>query len=193
MKSAFGKKFRIISAIEKEDFRLLVYLLNSQNHPPDKPVDKLGNNILLVACAVGSIPMAQFILSTYNLNIQQYNTDGMNAMHLAVCGGHFGMVKWLDENGVDTESKTLYYNKTAYEIITERIRKNEVPGHANMMTYKVKQDMVKIKNYLRARYFESQRGHEVRKFLWVYEKLKVKNTDFGKLPIGVVRAIAEYV
>jgi hypothetical protein len=73
-------------------------------------VDKLGNKILLVACSIGSIPMVQFIQSTYRLDIQEYNTDGMNAMHLTVCHGNFKMIEWLDQQGVDTESKTIYFN-----------------------------------------------------------------------------------
>ena len=193
MKSKFGQKFRIISAIEKNDFRLLAHLLVTQNHPPNKPVDKLGNNILLVACSIGSIPMVQFIQSTYHLDIQEYNTDGMNAMHLAACNGHLKMIKWLDQQGVDTESKTIYFNRTSYDFISEMLHKNEPPDGASVMTPKIRQRLIKIKNYLRARYFESQRGYEIRKFLWIFQQLKNKGRDFGKLPDGVVQQIAEYI
>lgn len=137
--------------------------------------------------------MAQFIQSTYNLDIQEYNTDGMNAMHLAACNGHLKMIKWLDEQGVDTESKTIYFNKTPFDFVTEMLHKNEPPDSAPVMTPKIRQRLIKIKNYLRSRYFESQRGYEIRKFLWVYDKIREKQKDFGKLPQGVVRQIAEYI
>lgn len=191
--SKFGTKFRIISAIEKEDVRLLVHLLNIQKHEPWKAVDKLGNNILLMACCMGSIPMATFIRDTYHLDIQEYNSDGMNAMHLAAVNGHLDMVKWLDEQGVDTESRTQVFNRTSYEFICEMIRNKEPPDREKAMTPRVMKNLIKIKNYLRSRYFESQRGYEIRKFLWIYEQIKEKKVDFGILPSGVIRQIAEYI
>ena len=91
----FGKKFRIMNAIDKGDFRLLAHLLNTQKHSPEKPIDKLGDNIFHYACSIGSVPMVQHIYDTYHLDIHSYNTDGMNSLHLAACSGSLEVIEWL--------------------------------------------------------------------------------------------------
>jgi hypothetical protein len=192
MKSKFGKKFRILAAIENENVRLLTLLLNTQNHRPEVPVDKLGNNIFMVACAMGKLQMVQFIYDTYHLDIHQYNTDGMNSMHLAAYGGHIDVVKWLWEHGADCHAKTIYYNRTSYDFVCEMLQKNDPPDGYNTMTKDIRKKLVELKNFLRARYFEDQRGYEIRKFIWVYSKLKGKSDDIGKLPVGIIQEIAEY-
>jgi ankyrin repeat protein len=192
MKQKFGKKFRIITAIEKDDVRLLSHLLITQNHGPEKPVDKLGNNILHVACTLGSLNMVQFIRNTYHLDIFAYNTDGMNSMHLATCNLRLDIIQWLWQQGVDCQSKTIYYEKTPYDIICSMISKNETPDYSNTLTKQMKNKMIDIKNFFRQRYFEDKRGFEIRKFIWIFNKLKSKNEDIGQLPKGMIREIAEY-
>ena len=193
MKQKYGTKIRIITAIEKGDVRLLAHLLNTQKHAPDKPVDKLGNNIFHVACTMGNLAMLQHIYTTYQPNIHGYNTDGMNCMHLATCSVNLDIMKWLWEQGVDCQSKTLKYHKTSYDMICEMISNNDYPDNYQSMTRELKKKMIEVKNFLRARYFEDMRGLEIRKFLWFWNQLKSKNQDIGRLPQGIIREIGEYI
>ena len=89
----FTTKFRIVAAIEQENILLLTRLLTVLNHSPEAPVDKLGNNIFNIACYIGKINMVKYINSTYHLPLNEYNTDGIAPIHLAVKSCNFKVVK----------------------------------------------------------------------------------------------------
>lgn len=192
MKSKFGKKFRIITAIEKNDIRLLVYLLQTQSHAPEKAVDKLGNNIFHIACSLGTLQMVQFIHNTYHLDIQAYNTDGMNSMHLAACAAKLDIMMWLDENGVKCHSETLFFHRTSHDIICHMLKKNEPPDGHNILTKPLRKKLIEIRNYLQTKYFQDMRDFEIRKFFWIYLKLKQKDESIGKLTTGIIREVTGY-
>ena len=57
----------------------------------------------------------------------------------------------------------------------------------------MKKKLEKIKGFLIEKYYEDQRGYEIRKFLWCAKMLKGTDRDIGKLPCGMIREIAEYI
>ena len=193
MKQKFGTKIRIITALEKNDIRLLTHLLGRQKHLPDQPVDKLGNNILHVACTLGNVPLVQYIFDTYHLDINAYNTDGMNALHLATCSVELDTIKWLCKKGVDSQSKTLLSHVNSYEIIFGMIKNNACLEKITIMTCDFQKKMHEVKEFLHAMHIKSMRGRKIREFLWCYGKLRNMNQDIGVLPQGMIHEIAEYI
>ncbi|CAG9312107.1 unnamed protein product [Blepharisma stoltei] len=188
----FGKKFRIISAIEKEDIRLLLLLMQKQNHRPEAPIDKLGSNIFHLACYLGKMTMINYIYDNFHLDINLHNEDGEAPIHMAVSGGHINVVKWLWEKGADVHVPTLYYHKTPYDYCCNMIKTKKFPdigGNPRQCLAKI----VEIKNYLLEKYFTDKRGEERRKFIWAQQKLKEKGKPFGRLTKGMAREIAEFL
>ena len=91
----YTTKFRIVKAIEDENILLLTKLMNILKHPPDAPVDKLGSNILHMACYLGKLNILKFIFANYNLSLNEYNTEGVAPIHLAVKSCSFKVVSLL--------------------------------------------------------------------------------------------------
>ncbi|CAG9329938.1 unnamed protein product [Blepharisma stoltei] len=195
LKKQFGKKFRIIAAIERDDILLLNKLMTEMKHDPFDPVDTLGSNILHVACYMGKLNLAKWIYTSLNIDLNICNFDGQAAIHLATINGHFNIVKWLWEMGADCHAESLYYYRTPYYMCCYLIKHKQAPEvqlgceNVNLKIGK----LVQIKNFLREKYFSDMRGYEIRKFLWAYKKLKDKGTSLGRLTSGMAREIGEFL
>ena len=185
MNRRFGVKHRIISAIEKEDIILLNRLMNMMNHGIEDPVDKLGSNIMHIACYLGKMNLLNWISNSYDISYEKYNTGGTTPIHMAVKGCSLNSIKWLWEKGVDCHKPTFYYRKTPIQICGEMIARKENPNKLREIT--------RIKKFLLEKYFEDKRGHEMRKFIWVHSKLKQSKKFIGQLPLGIAREVAEYI
>lgn len=181
----FTTKFRIVAAIEQENILLLTRLLGKLNHPPDAPVDKLGSNIFHMACYMGKLSMVQYIYDTFHLPVNEYNTDGIAPIHLAVRSCNLKVVKWLYDHGADCHAPTQVFMVTPYQKCCSML--------ANRKYFSMKKKLEKIKSFLIAKYYDDQRGYEIRKFLWCAKMLKGTDRDIGKLPCGMIREIAEYI
>jgi ankyrin repeat protein len=174
-----------VAAIEQENILLLTKLMNSQNHSPETPVDKLGNNILHMACYMGKLNMVKYIYNNFRLPLDLYNTDGLAPIHLAVKSGNPEMVEWLWEQGVDCHIPTQVFGLTPLYIIGKMIWNKDY--------YQIRKRLLKIQRFLKEKYFQDKRGWEVRKFLWIALKLKEKNEFIGKLPFGLITEIGKYI
>ena len=181
----FAIKFRIVAAIEKENILLLTQLLVKLKHSPTDPVDKLGNNMLHMACYIGSLTMVQHIYNTFQLPLNEYNTDGVAPIHLAVRSCNPKVVRWLWEHGADCHVPTQVFGITPIQKCCTML--------ADRTYISARKQLLKIKKFLLEKYFEDMRGYEIRKFLWCAKKLRGSNTELGRLPPGLIREIAEYI
>ncbi|XP_062597146.1 ankyrin-2-like, partial [Saccostrea cucullata] len=70
--------------------------------------NKLGSNILHIACAGAKSEMCQHIIKHYPDMLQQVNNRGWNAALFAAQGGNVEILELLAENGVDMTHKTKF-------------------------------------------------------------------------------------
>lgn len=106
-------------------------------------------------------------------------------MHCAIIGASLDSIKYLWEHGADIHAPTAKYRVPAYDFCCKRM---SACTNAQQL-----RRFVEVKSYLREKYFIDKRGHEVRKFIWVYSQLNAKSQSIGFLPQSLARETAEFI
>jgi hypothetical protein len=71
--AVYGKKFRLIGAVEREDILLLNRLIQAQNFNPRSPIDKQMNNLLHHACFLGKINILDHLAFQLRIGVNSLN------------------------------------------------------------------------------------------------------------------------
>uniref|UniRef100_A0A8W8LYD1 Uncharacterized protein n=1 Tax=Magallana gigas TaxID=29159 RepID=A0A8W8LYD1_MAGGI len=83
--------------------------------------EKNNENIVHLACMVGSLEVCQFVKANKNLEklLHAKNGGGWNSIQYATKNGHLDIVKFLLENGVDVKNKSKKIGKNCLHTACE--------------------------------------------------------------------------
>lgn len=183
--SLYGKKHRIIGAINREDLPLLIKLIADSNINIYDEVDRLGNNMLLVACELGKLNVIEFLINDLGMSIHSINNfTGQNCMHRAVKAGQVETVKYLSQKGVNRHLTDLEWKMTASEFPMYFIRQPEC--------WRIRSKLIEIKYFFKLRDIIEKNWNSIKHALWAWSKVHKSHQVYTKLPFCLYREVADY-
>lgn len=183
--SLYGKKHRIIGAINREDIPLLIKLISDSNLNPYEEVDRLGNNMLLVAAELGKLKVIEFLTQELGMSIHSMNDfTGQNCMHRAVKAGQIETVKYLSSKGVNRNLRDLEWRMTASEFPMYFVKQPEC--------FRIRSKLLEIKHFFKLRDIIEESWESVKCPLWAWSKVHKIRQPYSRLPFCLYREVAEY-
>ena len=179
------KKRRIISAIKRDYIPVLIKLISDSNMNPFEEVDRLGNNMLLIASELGKLKVIEFLTQELGMSIHCMNDfTGQNCMHRAVKAGQIQTVKYLSSKGVNRHLRDLEWNMTASEFPMYFVKQPEC--------FRIRSKLIQIKHFFKLRDILEESWESVKYPLWAWSKVSKIRQPYSRLPYCLYHEIAEY-
>mmetsp|Transcript_1678 Transcript_1678/g.3595 ORF Transcript_1678/g.3595 Transcript_1678/m.3595 type:complete len:185 (+) Transcript_1678:952-1506(+) len=183
--SKFGKKFRILKAIDRQDILLLRRLMTDQKFKVTDEVDKSRYNMLHYACHTGNMMMANYFVTTLRMSVNSPNPlTYQTCVHRAVRGAHYEMVVWLVEQGARCFETDAEFGRTPLDHCRVMLQKRE---YMNLWP-----NLRKIQDFLLGKYADEMRFTERRKFIFIWKKARGDPLLRG-LTYGLALEITQFI
>lgn len=184
--SKFGKKFRIIAAIDNQDILLLRRLMQIQKFKALDEIDKSRYNMLHYACYTGNLVMVDYFVTTLRIPINRPNLlTYQTCVHRAVRGGQYDTIVWLIERGARCFDRDAEWGRTPLDHCKVMLKSRDYQN--------IWPNLRRIQALLVEKYSFDMRFHERRKFIFVWKNAKKNDNLLKGLTYGLALELTEFI